>query len=381
MKKSIAICIRGSERWAGGLYYAKNIAYSIGLNDYITNKYQIILIVDFSLRKYFERMPKGIKVIYLFFKNKKIQNIELLFQLIANRAIVVFPKSVQIKFLKITSIAWIPDFQHIRMPEMFTEDEIRKRNIENCRLINEKVKIVLSSKDCLNDFCNTYEYKTTPYVLHFVSYLEKEIEKAALISDKVLCKYGLQKKCYAVIPNQYWKHKNHIVAFKAIRMLCEEEDIDFKFVTTGNLQDYRNPEYINEINVFFEERQLSKNLINLGFIDRDEQIALMMNAKFILQPSLFEGWSTVVEDSRVLDKLIVISDIPLHREQVKENCLFFDPHDPNELMHQIKKAMEDIHEDDIQKGICDMRRRAKEYSASFQKIIEDIEKDIYLGKH
>jgi len=34
-----------------------------------------------------------------------------------------------------------------------------------------------------------------------------------------------------------------------------------------------------------------------------------------VQPSLFEGWSTVVEDARALGKPIVLSDIPVHLEQ------------------------------------------------------------------
>ena len=42
---------------------------------------------------------------------------------------------------------------------------------------------------------------------------------------------------------------------------------------------------------------------------------LMRRSLAVIQPSLFEGWSTVVEDARALGKRIAISDIPVHLEQ------------------------------------------------------------------
>lgn len=39
----------------------------------------------------------------------------------------------------------------------------------------------------------------------------------------------------------------------------------------------------------------------LGFVERTEQLCIMKNAAFIVQPSLCEGWGTVLEDAKVLD--------------------------------------------------------------------------------
>ena len=51
----------------------------------------------------------------------------------------------------------------------------------------------------------------------------------------------------------------------------------------------------------------------------------------IIQPSLFEGWSTVVEDARALGRPIIASDIPVHREQLGKDATFFSPHDVKSL--------------------------------------------------
>jgi glycosyltransferase involved in cell wall biosynthesis len=41
----------------------------------------------------------------------------------------------------------------------------------------------------------------------------------------------------------------------------------------------------------------------------------MRAAALIIQPSRFEGWSTVVQDAKALGRPLICSDIPVHREQ------------------------------------------------------------------
>ncbi len=69
----------------------------------------------------------------------------------------------------------------------------------------------------------------------------------------------------------------------------------------------------------------------LGQVPRDEQLALIKYADVVVQPSLFEGWSTLVEECKALDKFLIVSDLPVHREQIADNCWFFDPHDEEAL--------------------------------------------------
>jgi hypothetical protein len=58
-------------------------------------------------------------------------------------------------------------------------------------------------------------------------------------------------------------------------------------------------------------------------IPRYDQMLLMCGASAIVQPSLFEGWSTVLEDARALGKLAIVSDFPVHIEQNLAHALYF----------------------------------------------------------
>ena len=62
----------------------------------------------------------------------------------------------------------------------------------------------------------------------------------------------------------------------------------------------------------------------LGLIERAEQIQLLRRCVAVVQPSLFEGWSTIVEDARVFGKRILMSDIAVHKEQSPPNGLYFE---------------------------------------------------------
>jgi glycosyltransferase involved in cell wall biosynthesis len=143
------------------------------------------------------------------------------------------------------------------------------------------------------------------------------------------------------------------------------------FVMTGQMSDYRNPEYINKLKNMMEQATIASHIKLLGFIDREEQIAVMKNAKYVIQPSLFEGWGTVVEDAKVLDKTVLLSDISIHREQKNDKCILFDPYSPEKLAELIAEENQKEHIDDMAVGILDMYKRAKEYSKGFEELLKN----------
>lgn len=79
------------------------------------------------------------------------------------------------------------------------------------------------------------------------------------------------------------------------------------------------------------EYKLEKEILFLGFIDRKDQLVLMKNAQAVIQPSLFEGWNTVVEDAKALNQTLIVSNITVHKEQLENNAYYFAPDDYNEL--------------------------------------------------
>ena len=49
----------------------------------------------------------------------------------------------------------------------------------------------------------------------------------------------------------------------------------------------------------------------------------MKNAKAIIQPSLFEGWSTVIEDARSLQVPVIATDLTVNIEQLGDKGKYF----------------------------------------------------------
>ncbi len=51
----------------------------------------------------------------------------------------------------------------------------------------------------------------------------------------------------------------------------------------------------------------------------------------IIQPSYFESWNTTVEDAKLLGKYIILSNLTVHKEQIRDNVYFFNPDNFEEL--------------------------------------------------
>lgn len=371
MKKGIMINDIGSESWIGGVYYTKNIAFVLSQNELIVKKFNIILLNSIADNNILADLPDSIKVINCGSMSNFLKKLFKLYILLRYNIVYRYPFSNTNLFF-CTTINWIPDFQHHYFPYFFSDEEIIKRNTEFSRISQASNPLVLSSESALNDFKKIYStQKKNIYVVPFVSFIVPEINNITIeIEDRVLTQFSINNKPYACIMNQFWQHKNHKIVLEAIEYFNQfNENKEFYFVFTGKLSDYRNSEYINNIKDLFKRKTIKNRCILLGFIDRIEQIVIMKNAEFVIQPSLFEGWGTVVEDAKVLDKTILLSDIPVHREQMNEKSILFNPYNAEELADLISKEVKKDHHDDIDKGIKDMYKRARKYSSGFQKLL------------
>lgn len=372
-KKRIALTALGDNgNWIGGLYYIRNIAFEITQNTHITSLYDIYILAKRDDTEIFKNID-GCLLIEVVANNK----FTVIYECFKYKIDYLFPYGHNFILGKTKSIAWIPDFQHNHFPELFSPQECKKRTRKYKKYI-KKSRLIISSYNALDDI-NTF-YMSNPKkisILHFISYIEPEIKKIKDANElETINQYSLEKYNYVCIMNQFWQHKNHIVVLEAMKQYFKNNpDSNIKFVFTGKLEDYRSPEYIKKVKVSFEEEVIKTHSILLGFIDRDKQLILMKNASYIVQPSLFEGWGTVVEDAKVLNKTILLSDIPVHREQMNEKCILFDPKDPIALAKLLEEENKKVHVDDIEAGIADMYKRAKEYSKEFECLLKDLERE------
>lgn len=230
---------------------------------------------------------------------------------------------------------WIPDFQEWYLPHMFSDSEMKSRKDEQLLISQSKGVVVFSSNDARSDFQKFYpNHNCNLRLLRFATSLPAYNH---LDISQLKKKYDISET-YFMSPNQFWKHKNHIVILKAIVAL-KELNLNFQVVFTGSENDHRNKDYFQTLKNFVEQNGIQKWVRFLGFISRADQLSLMDNAISIIQPSLFEGWSTVVEDTKALSQYIILSDIAVHQEQIDQNCTFFSPHSDIELSSIMKSFL------------------------------------------
>ena len=136
----------------------------------------------------------------------------------------------------------------------------------------------------------------------------------------LLQKYEI-KDDFFYIPNQFWKHKNHMMIFEAINEL-KKDGVEINIVCTGYLGDYRNKTYIDDIRRIVKLNNLEDNIKLLGLVDYEDVFALIKFSKAVINPSLFEGWSSTVEECKSVGKNMILSDLDVHKEQYP-NAVFF----------------------------------------------------------
>ena len=344
MKRTILIFALSRSPWIGGIYYRKNIINMLLQSKEILEKYNILVITNDKYVKDFECF--GEKIIIKSCEDRWVLLFALLFlpiYCIKYRVKYIFPFKPYaiLKLLQIIPVSWIADFQHCYYPEFFEEKEVKQRNRNFKKMCNAQNPLVVSSQSALADLKKYYNAeRKNVYVVHFTSYIEEELKKMAKLDKKMLLeKYDFLNKDYCIICNQFWKHKNHVLVLQAIELVNEKQpENNYIYVFTGEPNDRRDPDYIKTINRQLQIPGIVERVKILGFIDRVQQLYLMSEAKFIIQPSLFEGWGTVVEDAKKMGKKVLLSNIDVHYEQKNSNCIMFDKEDVNSLADAIIDA-------------------------------------------
>jgi len=237
------------------------------------------------------------------------------------------------RFSKVKAIGWIPDFQHRHLPGFFSREERELRDKQFKKLLADCDHVIVSSQSAYNDVRQFYtQYSDKVSVLRFAVRQPDPLGIVSLSSLESL--YGFVGE-YIYIPNQFWVHKNHSVIVEAVVALGESAPL---CILTGATQDYRHPDYFQGLMKEVHAAGVQDKFRVLGIVPYNHVVSLMSHARLVLNPSLFEGWSTTVEEAKALGKPMLLSDIPVHREQATSGTLFFSAKDPVELAKNITLA-------------------------------------------
>jgi len=143
---------------------------------------------------------------------------------------------------------------------------------------------------------------------------------------------------FIFLPNQFWKHKNHEVVIKAMQIF-KDRGKNILVAASGQIEDARHPQYYDNLQKLVRVLKVTEHFRFLGMIPYEDLIGLMRASIAIINPSLFEGWSTTVEEAKSLGVPLILSDIPVHHEQADESTFFFDPYSRRSLAIAIELAL------------------------------------------
>ena len=237
------------------------------------------------------------------------------------------------------AIAWFPDLQHRRMPQMFGWLAWWRREIGFRQQLRHDRTILLSSKDALND-CEKYypQSKGRARVLRFPAVIEAK--DFATDPKSVLSQYQIPDR-FIYLPNQFWRHKNHALVIEALGIL-RRRGSDVRVVATGNPSDPRDPTIYPRLMSRLNELGATSMFQVLGIMPRSHVIALLRTCSALINPSVCEGWSTGVEEAKMLGVPMLLSDIAVHREQAGVVATYFDVGDPATLADFLVAASQSI---------------------------------------
>ena len=337
--------------WQGGLNYLKNLFYAVSsLED---RKIEIVLFVGEKADKAFinacspyvtviqdscfdRKTPRWF--LWKLFANLLRSPFFINHIIKKNRIDVISHSNISMSGVGCKVVNWIPDFQHVHLPHMFSEEEVMKRNRELHAIIDNADILLVSShkagKDCIH-FDPLVKDKLR--VLHFVSQPSHSVvQDDVMDQNSLLAKYDISHPFF-YLPNQFWKHKNHLQVFRAVNIL-KERGVEVVVICSGLTEDYRSRDHIEVIHKYIADHDLSANIRLLGLIDHNDVLSLMRYSLAVINPSLFEGWSSTVEECKSIGKNMVLSDIPVHREQDPPCAVFFTTDDDYALADILEKT-------------------------------------------
>lgn len=376
-RKRIGLSYSYNENWIGGTYYIENLISALNTLDEELKPHIVLIInkpsdykaaksnlsypyMSFSLgtgeTNFAARFAN--KITNRLFKrtlfNQTIKNLDAVFPYYKSKA----------QSLASNKIYWVADFQEHFSPEFFSADAIEGRKRNQMEIQGSSEHLILSSQNAAEHFKSLYPGHTVK--VHVLPFAVTHPAYRNLAIGFLLKKFDLPD-IYFLCPNQFWKHKNQLTVIKAVHRL-KDNGINITVAFTGNTADLRNPEYFTELNTYVQQNKLTANIRFLGFIKREEQLQLMNNAVAIIQPSLFEGWSTVVEDAKSMNKALIVSDIEVHREQlVDSSARFFVPLNVEDLAAKLELAIS-VHPLLSLYENSDYQRNIKNFGSGFLRI-------------
>lgn len=234
-------------------------------------------------------------------------------------------------------VGYLYDFQHKHLPQFFTPQECIRRDQDFARMLDSAEAVIVNARDVERDIDRFFSgRRARVFTLPFSPSPGREAFSVA--PEDACVRHGI-KGPYFIICNQFWKHKDHGTAFKALALLAKRHP-ELSLVCTGATTDYRFPGYFDELMREAARDGVADRIHALGLIPKLDQLALIRGAVALVQPTLFEGGpgGGAVYDAVALGQSAIASDIAVNTEIDDPLVSFFRTGDAGSLAEAMSAA-------------------------------------------
>lgn len=270
--------------------------------------------------------------------------------------------------LPVPALAWFPDFQHRKLPGLFSPVARWRRELGFSAQIASHRSILLSSESALADFRAAYPGASNPVaVARFATEPSPDLLTAE--AGTVIAEYRLPEK-FVYLPNQFWRHKNHPVVIEALTNL-KQRGVDVVVAASGSTEEPRKSGYFEELMRTVAARGIDANFRYLGLIPLVHVYALLRSSAALVNPSRFEGWSTTVEEAKSFGVPMILSDIPVHREQAGSGARYFGVDDPGALAEHLAAVAQSAEPAAVRYLLSGLDQRVAAFAGDFVAAVEN----------
>jgi len=172
------------------------------------------------------------------------------------------------------------------------------------------------------------KYKYDPHKI--ITTYEAVDPKLRIQSPKLIKNFKLKIKNYVLYTGNLYPHKNIIVVFQALQQL---PTLKLKIICARDVFQQQALELAQKLHL---ESQVSF----LGYVKDSDFQPLYSSALALVHPAILEGFSLTGLEAMTLGCPVIAANSSCLPEIYQQSVLYFDPHNPQQLVDQITKLQQ-----------------------------------------
>jgi glycosyltransferase involved in cell wall biosynthesis len=256
--------------------------------------------------------------------------------------------------LPVPTVVTLVDIQEVFYPEYFTAQDLFNRHFHykgSSKMADRIITISEFSRQTI-----VKHHKISPHKIGAIHLCADDLfyrEKKVVNSPNI----PFTKGEYIFYPANFWQHKNHDRLLKALKWLKNEKGLNVNALLTGHEVANGFP-----ISVKIKEYGIADQVKYLGYLNVEQIVQLYSKAKFMVFPSLYEGFGMPLVEAMAAGCPVAASNLTSLPEIGGDAADYFDPFSIESIGRTIEKLwMDSSHRNQlIKRGY----KRAQNFSAS-----------------